>query len=119
MERFSNNENSNNNTRKKRGSKKRVTFRNNLKKLHNVPMESINVLRRKSHAPLKGFNNLRNLSNNDKAIVLNAFRSKHLTRQQLIHRMQLYIEYLNELKDAGENKGHLTNQEMRWLDNFL
>ena len=126
MERFSNNESNRNNesnmrkikSRKAKG-KKSVTFRNNLKTSHNVPMNNINVAGRKSHKKSRPTNDFNTLTNEEKTIVRNAFFDKKLTREQLINRMQLYVDYLEGLRNFNKNRVHLTNEEIDYLYTYL
>jgi len=125
MERFSNNESNVNHaskykmTHKKARAKKGVSFRNNLKTFHNIPMNNINIALRKSHKKGHVYNDFSTLTNEEKNIIRNAYFGKELTSTQIRDRMQMYVQYLESLKDFNKNRVHLSNEERNWLNTYL
>jgi len=130
MERFSNNESNRNNKeninavlrslrRRKAKGKKSVTFRNNLKTFHNIPMNNLNITRRKAHKKSKLNNDFNTLTDEEKTIVRNAFFDKTLTHEQIINRMQIYVDYLAGVRNYNKNRTYLTDEELEYLYNYL
>lgn len=105
----------NNNTTRKKKGKKQVTFRNNLRKNYNIPMNNINVELRKPHRESRPRNDFNMLNAEEKAIVRNAYKNKKLPKE-ILNRMKAYIDYLNTIEHG---RAHLKNYEKNFLNTMV